>query len=87
MMNESGKTKSSKEEWSTTEHALAYLSKADNIPHQSEGEAVLLDDVPTDAKRSNQCCLEKFRSLITRKSHYPKCHFLLILRMNQSSFV
>ena len=50
-MNESGKSKSSKEEWSTTEHALAYLSKADNIPHRLECETVLLDHVPIDAKR------------------------------------
>ena len=71
MMNESGKTKSSKEEWSTKEHALAYLSKADNIPHQSEGEAVLLDVVPTGAKRSSHCCLEKFQISIARKSHSP----------------
>jgi SAM-dependent methyltransferase len=41
----------SKEEWSTVEHALAYLNKADNIPHRTEGEAVLLDHVPKDAKR------------------------------------
>jgi tRNA (cmo5U34)-methyltransferase len=49
-MNES-KSVSSKEEWSTVEHALAYLNKADNIPHRTEGEAVLLDHVPKDAKR------------------------------------
>ena len=45
------KSVSSKEEWSTVEHALAYLNKADNIPHRTEGEAVLLDHIPKDAKR------------------------------------
>lgn len=39
-MNESGKSESSKEEWSATEHALAYLSKADNVPHRLECEIV-----------------------------------------------
>jgi tRNA (cmo5U34)-methyltransferase len=37
--------------WSTTEHALGYLARADSIPHRTEGEAVLLDHIPTTAKR------------------------------------
>jgi tRNA (cmo5U34)-methyltransferase len=37
--------------WSTTEHALGYLAKADSIPHRTEGEAVLLDYIPQNAKR------------------------------------
>src|SRR5262245_4838523 len=36
-------------EWSTAEHALAYLAHADRIPHRTEGEAVLLNFVPRDA--------------------------------------
>jgi hypothetical protein len=31
-----------KEEWSSIQHALAYLNAADNLPHHTEGEAVLL---------------------------------------------
>jgi len=38
-------------EYSTAEHALKYLSKADSIPHRTEGEAVLLDFIPQRAKR------------------------------------
>jgi SAM-dependent methyltransferase len=38
-------------EWSTSEHALAYLAHADRIPHRTEGEAVLLDFVPRDVRR------------------------------------
>jgi len=38
-------------EYSTAEHALMYLSKADSIPHRTEGEAVLLDFIPKSAKR------------------------------------
>ncbi|MEO7913199.1 MAG: class I SAM-dependent methyltransferase, partial [Roseiflexaceae bacterium] len=38
-------------EWATAEHALGYLSRADAIPHRSEGEATLLDFVPRNAHR------------------------------------
>ncbi len=38
-------------EWQTPEHALAYLQRADRVPHRTEGEATLLDEVPKDARR------------------------------------
>jgi tRNA (cmo5U34)-methyltransferase len=38
-------------EYLTPEHALAYLAKADGIPHRVEGEAVLLSFVPKTSKR------------------------------------
>jgi len=38
-------------EWTTPEHALAYLQMADRIPHRTEGEATLLEEVPKDAGR------------------------------------
>ncbi len=38
-------------EWTTVEHALAYLQRADRIPHRTEGEATLLEEVPKDAAR------------------------------------
>ncbi len=37
--------------WSSTEHALEYLRRADSIPHRVEGEATLLEFVPAGAKR------------------------------------
>jgi tRNA (cmo5U34)-methyltransferase len=38
-------------EYLTPEHALAYLAKADGIPHRVEGEAVLLSFIPPASKR------------------------------------
>jgi hypothetical protein len=38
-------------EWTTPEYALAYLERADRVPHRTEGEATLLDEVPKDAAR------------------------------------
>ena len=38
-------------EWQTVEHALAYLSRADKLPHRTEAERVLLDQIPLDVKR------------------------------------
>lgn len=37
--------------WASTEHALDYLKQADSIPHRTEGEAALLDCVPTSVRR------------------------------------
>ena len=38
-------------EYATTEHALKYLSRADRIPHRTEGEAVLLEFIPQKVER------------------------------------
>ncbi|WP_414624503.1 class I SAM-dependent methyltransferase [Calothrix sp. CCY 0018] len=37
--------------WTSAEHALSYLAQADNIPHRTEGESVLLEEVPKTVKR------------------------------------
>jgi tRNA (cmo5U34)-methyltransferase len=42
---------SSIKEWSNVLHATAYLDIADEVPHRAEGEAVLLEHVPINAKR------------------------------------
>jgi DNA-binding NtrC family response regulator len=36
----------SAKEWSSPQTALAYVNVADNLPHQSEGESVLIDHLP-----------------------------------------
>ena len=38
-------------EWQTAEHALAYLQRADRLPHRAAGEAALLDEVPETVHR------------------------------------
>jgi hypothetical protein len=39
------------EEWTTAERALRYLARADAYPHRAEGEGVLLEQVPGNARR------------------------------------
>ena len=41
----------STKEWSSPQNALAYLNVADNLPHRSEGESVLIDHLPENTRR------------------------------------
>jgi tRNA (cmo5U34)-methyltransferase len=41
----------SAKEWSSLQNALAYLNVADNLPHRSEGEAVLIGHLPENTRR------------------------------------
>ena len=37
--------------WTSAEHALDYLGRADSIPHRTEGEATLLELIPSTTRR------------------------------------
>ena len=37
--------------WTSSEHALDYLSRADSIPHRVEGESALLEFIPPTVRR------------------------------------
>lgn len=38
-------------EWVDPDHALAYLGRADSVPHRAEGEQVVLEVMPVDVRR------------------------------------
>jgi ubiquinone/menaquinone biosynthesis C-methylase UbiE len=41
----------SESEWQRVDHAAAYLARADKLPHRTEGESVLLQQIPSNVKR------------------------------------
>jgi tRNA (cmo5U34)-methyltransferase len=66
-----GAPRLAKNEYRTAEHALAYLAKADGIPHRAEGEAVLLSFVPCTSKRILDLGTGDGRLLALLRSHCP----------------
>ncbi len=68
----------SKTEWSSEEHALAYLKKADEIPHRSEGEDVLFDHIPNEVTRVLDLGTGDGRLLRLLKSQRPNINAVAI---------
>ncbi len=58
-------------EYATPEHALAYLAKADGIPHRVEGEAALLSFVPRTSQRILDLGTGDGRLLTLLHAHCP----------------
>jgi tRNA (cmo5U34)-methyltransferase len=62
--------------WSSAEHALEYLRRADSIPHRVEGEATLLEFVPLEAKRILDLGSGGGRLLALMKAARPGAQFV-----------
>ena len=62
--------------WSSAEHALEYLRRADTIPHRVEGEATLLEFVPPHAKRILDLGSGGGRLLALIKAARPQAQFV-----------
>ncbi len=70
---------SSKKEWSDSQHVLNYLKAADTIPHRKEGESVLIDNIPKNAKRILDIGTGDGRLIKLIKSHLPNIEELVAL--------
>lgn len=64
--------------WNSAEHALWYLAKADGIPHRTEGEAMLLEEVPKTARRILDVGTGDGRLLGLLKCDRPDVEFVAI---------
>jgi tRNA (cmo5U34)-methyltransferase len=64
--------------WTSSEHALRYLGKADKIPHRTEGEAVLLEQVPKTVKRILDLGTGDGRLLALLKIDHPQTESIAV---------
>jgi ubiquinone/menaquinone biosynthesis C-methylase UbiE len=59
-------------EWVSADHALQYLARADRIPHRTEGEAVLLEQIPATVQHILDLGTGDGRLLALVKIKYPE---------------
>ena len=64
--------------WSSPEHALEYLGRADSIPHRAEGESALLEFLPRDVKRVLDVGSGAGRLLALVQAARPEAEFVAI---------
>ena len=64
--------------WSSAEHALDYLRRADTIPHRTEGEATLLEFIPPRVKRILDLGSGAGRLLGIVKAAHPEAEFAAV---------
>jgi len=64
--------------WSSAEHALDYLRKADSIPHRVEGEAALLEFIPASVARILDLGSGAGRLLSLVKAARPRAEFVAL---------
>lgn len=64
--------------WSSAEHALEYLRRADSIPHRVEGEATLLEFIPASAARILDLGSGAGRLLALAKAARPRAEFVAL---------
>ncbi len=64
--------------WSSAEHALDYLRRADSIPHRVEGEATLLEFIPAGARRILDLGSGAGRLLALVKAARPRAEFVAL---------
>ena len=62
------------EEWTDSERVSSYLDRADEFPHRTEGERVLLDHVPRDARRILDLGTGDGRLLAMLQTDRPEMH-------------
>jgi tRNA (cmo5U34)-methyltransferase len=62
--------------WSSPEHALGYLRRADSIPHRVEGETTLLEFIPAGATRILDLGTGAGRLLALVKAARPAAQFV-----------
>ncbi len=64
--------------WSTSEHALDYLGRADSIPHRTEGEAALLELLPRNAARILDLGTGAGRLITLARKVCPRAEFVAL---------
>ena len=62
--------------WTSTDHALEYLERADSIPHRIEGESSLLEFIPRTTRRILDLGTGDGRLLALVKHEHPNTEAL-----------